>query len=98
MCTLCGVQGGAGHWTDAVARPGVFTRTATTVERRRGRVVWFLQLNTVLRLYCFFFSSRRRHTISLCDWSSDVCSSDLPRRDPCFLPHRRACADLPACA
>ena len=28
-------------------------------------------------LYCFFFSSRRRHTRSLCDWSSDVCSSDL---------------------
>src|SRR5260221_6944522 len=30
----------------------------------------------------FFFSSRRRHTRSLCDWSSDVCSSDLraPRR------------------
>src|SRR5947207_3776653 len=25
-----------------------------------------------------FFSSRRRHTRSLCDWSSDVCSSDLP--------------------
>src|SRR5438132_612772 len=25
----------------------------------------------------YFFSSRRRHTISLCDWSSDVCSSDL---------------------
>src|SRR5690349_23019837 len=36
-------------------------------------------------LYCdavfvfifFFFSSRRRHTRSLRDWSSDVCSSDL---------------------
>src|SRR5699024_11890885 len=26
---------------------------------------------------CFFFSSRRRHTISKRDWSSDVCSSDL---------------------
>src|SRR3989440_9066714 len=26
---------------------------------------------------CFFFSSRRRHTISDRDWSSDVCSSDL---------------------
>src|SRR5579871_1142194 len=26
---------------------------------------------------CFFFSSRRRHTRSLRDWSSDVCSSDL---------------------
>src|SRR2546427_11366989 len=25
----------------------------------------------------FFFSSRRRHTIFDCDWSSDVCSSDL---------------------
>src|SRR6267378_6298815 len=28
-------------------------------------------------MYFFFFSSRRRHTISLRDWSSDVCSSDL---------------------
>src|SRR5699024_11811790 len=27
----------------------------------------------------FFFSSRRRHTISKRDWSSDVCSSDLGR-------------------
>src|SRR2546427_2914304 len=25
----------------------------------------------------FFFSSRRRHTRFDCDWSSDVCSSDL---------------------
>src|SRR5437763_899107 len=25
----------------------------------------------------FFFSSRRRHTIYIGDWSSDVCSSDL---------------------
>src|ERR1035441_10805149 len=28
----------------------------------------------------FFFSSRRRHTRCLSDWSSDVCSSDLVRR------------------
>src|SRR2546426_2512420 len=27
--------------------------------------------------YCFFFSSRRRHTRLQGDWSSDVCSSDL---------------------
>src|SRR5207249_9032574 len=27
----------------------------------------------------FFFSSRRRHTRSKRDWSSDVCSSDLTR-------------------
>src|SRR2546430_2002858 len=29
-------------------------------------------------LRVFFFSSRRRHTRFDCDWSSDVCSSDLP--------------------
>src|SRR5207249_1881855 len=28
-------------------------------------------------LFLFFFSSRRRHTRSKRDWSSDVCSSDL---------------------
>src|SRR2546422_4014093 len=28
----------------------------------------------------FFFSSRRRHTRCSRDWSSDVCSSDLPFR------------------
>src|SRR6267378_5420018 len=36
-------------------------------------------------LFFFFFSSRRRHTRSLRDWSSDVCSSDL-----CRLPLMRA--------
>src|SRR5262245_9722188 len=30
----------------------------------------------------FFFSSRRRHTRCLSDWSSDVCSSDLDRLAP----------------
>src|SRR5256886_5883416 len=29
--------------------------------------------------FFFFFSSRRRHTRFDCDWSSDVCSSDLMR-------------------
>src|SRR5207237_2290380 len=36
-------------------------------------------------LYCllfFFFSSRRRHTRFKCDWSSDVCSSDLDAETP----------------
>src|SRR5882762_10684181 len=28
-------------------------------------------------MFFFFFSSRRRHTRFKCDWSSDVCSSDL---------------------
>src|SRR5215813_13598932 len=30
--------------------------------------------------FCFFFSSRRRHTRCGRDWSSDVCSSDLAWR------------------
>src|SRR5260221_9189795 len=32
--------------------------------------------NAADELVQVFFSSRRRHTRSLCDWSSDVCSSD----------------------
>src|SRR2546430_4487403 len=32
---------------------------------------------TRLMRVIFFFSSRRRHTRFDCDWSSDVCSSDL---------------------
>src|SRR5947199_2436626 len=35
----------------------------------------------------FFFSSRRRHTRCLSDWSSDVCSSDLEFPGDCRL-HR----------
>src|SRR5256886_13275751 len=30
-----------------------------------------------ITISAFFFSSRRRHTRFDCDWSSDVCSSDL---------------------
>src|SRR5438034_167771 len=37
------------------------------------RYTWISFLTVIF----FFFSSRRRHTRSLCDWSSDVCSSDL---------------------
>src|ERR1017187_8145703 len=31
-------------------------------------------------MFVFFFSSRRRHTRYIGDWSSDVCSSDLTHR------------------
>src|SRR2546430_4990367 len=36
-----------------------------------------IAVGAVRRLVRFFFSSRRRHTRFDCDWSSDVCSSDL---------------------
>src|SRR2546430_11414356 len=45
-------------------------------ELRQARLVYVF----------FFFSSRRRHTRFDCDWSSDVCSSDLPQ-------HRRVLLD-----
>src|SRR4051812_24312578 len=41
-------------------------------RRRKNRGVLLLY-----SFFSFFFSSRRRHTILTCDWSSDVCSSDL---------------------
>src|SRR5438477_694446 len=34
-------------------------------------------MSWMLLFLIFFFSSRRRHTRLTCDWSSDVCSSDL---------------------
>src|SRR5205085_9128068 len=39
-------------------------------------------MNFIYILFFFFFSSRRRHTRFDCDWSSDVCSSDLMTRPP----------------
>src|SRR5256886_3475945 len=38
-----------------------------------------LLANPPCLVFFFFFSSRRRHTRFDCDWSSDVCSSDLPK-------------------
>src|SRR6267143_2385897 len=49
----------------------------------------------------FFFSSRRRHTRWNCDWSSDVCSSDLslgsagPRGAAERLRHSPGCPGKP---
>src|SRR5437762_14331308 len=37
--------------------------------------------NILFFFFFFFFSSRRRHTRYIGDWSSDVCSSDLPIRE-----------------
>src|SRR6266516_5546746 len=59
----------------------------------------------MLYFFFFFFSSRRLHTTSYGDWSSDVCSSDLPHRragllteraqeaTPAFGEHRRRRSD-----
>src|SRR2546430_3765135 len=55
----------------------------------------------VLAQVHFFFSSRRRHTRFDCDWSSDVCSSDLtpapqPPPAPPSLSSAARSYDLPS--
>src|SRR5689334_24794326 len=44
--------------------------------------------------FFFFFSSRRRHTRWNCDWSSDVCSSDLLLYRRTTSSTRQACPKL----
>lgn len=60
MCALCGVLGGAEHWADAVARPGVFTRNTDPVQRRRERYNRVACASQVLRYY----------GLTLSDWQS----------------------------
>src|SRR5438093_408845 len=43
----------------------------------------------------FFFSSRRRHTSLVSDWSSDVCSSDLARSRPALASSGRRVRQRP---
>src|SRR2546430_4829473 len=55
------------------------TREPPPSRAHRGRIPSRLRLGEygVWHGFVFFFSSRRRHTRFDCDWSSDVCSSDL---------------------
>src|SRR2546427_7865812 len=48
---------------------------------RIGSQLNSLQSSWPLCCLVFFFSSRRRHTRFDCDWSSDVCSSDLHHKE-----------------
>src|SRR5258705_4631573 len=58
----------------------VYSSTASTV-------LWYVSVAMAVSFCFFFFSSRRRHTRCLSDWSSDVCSSDL-NVDACGSPGR----------
>src|SRR6266571_6918790 len=56
------------------------TRLETRFTRMLGLPTFsnaFLHSSAFKVCLGFFFSSRRRHTRLTCDWSSDVCSSDL---------------------
>src|SRR6266481_9969528 len=56
------------------------------VDQEQLIIIWF----------SFFFSSRRRHTRWNCDWSSDVCSSDLAARPDRDGARRDRAAESPA--
>jgi hypothetical protein len=56
MCSLCGVLGGNEHWADAVARPGVYTRTGASVDRRRERMNRVRIANRVLAPFAMTLS------------------------------------------
>ena len=58
MCALCGVLGGAEHWTNAAARPGVFTRNTDATARRRERMGQVTAANRILKHY----------RVNLADW------------------------------
>ena len=51
MCALCGVLGGAGDWTDAAVRPGVFTRNVDALQRRRERINRVTSAQKILSFY-----------------------------------------------
>lgn len=56
MCSLCGVLGGAEHWSDAAARPGVYTRNAGRIDRRRERAARVAAANRILSAYALTLS------------------------------------------
>src|SRR5205814_5331790 len=60
---------------------GMIERVVGRLRIDVGYAVYFSNWFASLFILCvFFFSSRRRHTRCLSDWSSDVCSSDLSSR------------------
>jgi hypothetical protein len=62
MCGLCRVLGGPGHWSDAIARDGMYTRNHTPQERRRERANRTRIANLVLKTY----------GLKLEDWQSNT--------------------------
>src|SRR5689334_24590339 len=47
------------------------------IEMSYSHILLIFVFFFIILFFFFFFSSRRRHTRWNCDWSSDVCSSDL---------------------
>ncbi|SDF89007.1 hypothetical protein SAMN04488117_108132 [Celeribacter baekdonensis] len=48
MCSLCGILGCDDHWTNAIVRPGVYTRNHDTQSRRAEGMRRLKSANAVL--------------------------------------------------
>src|SRR2546430_6947191 len=72
---LCADASGAERSVCACRRQASSTEVCWTVFE-----IWVAECMLI-----FFFSSRRRHTRFDCDWSSDVCSSDLEFRESLLM-------------
>lgn len=48
MCSLCGVLGCDDHWTNPVARPGVYSRNTDTLSRRAETTRRLKAVNAIL--------------------------------------------------
>src|SRR2546430_5422229 len=70
------VESGVGYWRYSVSEWWLADDTSRARDGNGGDRLRTSLVGCGVRVF-FFFSSRRRHTRFDCDWSSDVCSSDL---------------------
>ena len=61
MCSLCGILGGRGHWTESSSNPEVFETRNQPHTRQRERQQLVRLINQVLRYY----------HLTLADWSGN---------------------------
>src|SRR6516164_7063476 len=94
--TEAGVAREAAEEVAVAERAGVVAVAEAAVELVEVREAQSAAVSAAELAAVFFFSSRIRHTRWNCDWSSDVCSSDLGSVSPCrdrggakFLMSRR---------
>src|SRR2546430_11522916 len=81
-------------WSSLYGLRGMLEEDQGVCSCKSLSVVFLSQIQSCV--YVFFFSSRRRHTRFDCDWSSDVCSSDLEMLPGAYkrvasLPGTRSC-------
>ena len=75
MCALCGVLG-SGDWTDAAARPGIFTRNVDSLQRRRERINRVACAQRVLAFYGLTLSDWQASSFVLSTLTGKSCLVD----------------------